>query len=662
MLQSRSDEGRCPVLLLGSPPEAQPEAVQRALLQDGNKVVYHRSSEVEELRSIIENLQENQERLQKDKAEEIEQLHEVIEKLQGELALLGPVVHELSDHQADSLHSELLCFQAEGPGGQALRGELEAALSAKEALAQLLADQAHGHSRALEALQQRLRSAEEAAARQLAELGHSMALREAEVEGMTSRIQEFEAVLKAKETIIVQRDLEIDAMNKRKEAHFAELEAVLSALAHFRHALEQQPPASPEPPELQRLRAQCVRLSCQLEVLNQWFLRCQVELDKQQAHGIPETHPHPPVDTESGDLLEQGGGSRRLASVPHGRGPQDDLQPAKVLVTLKDADLHKPESVVSVLTVCQRQLEAELLLVKNEMRLSMENDTRAPGRMKGKGKWMEDCRLREVDLIAQVQQLQEKLNCLAHSMAFQDVDLVGSRFQQPSALTYLSENSSSDSSHGRAEAATLPPVDSLNSDKTTWDLTDVTKNQDSLIRNEMPNCPIQEKIEPKDGRLSLQTSLHGGSLHAEELEPLKDPGGVLDLSSWSSPEVLRKDSSLEPHPSIPLTPCSGAISLCSAEASPQDPIPRLLQSSLGRSPGEQTPLWAATLPSDHQPVERMAAHRGHGSTLTTRSYHCSKAGVLSSDLPQILPVVPKVPSIESSPNSCLGYSNARHAE
>ncbi|XP_010634682.1 pericentrin isoform X3 [Fukomys damarensis] len=612
MSQSRPDEGRCPVLPLGNlckDPEAQPEAVQRILLQDGDEVVYHhRSSEVEELKSIIENLQENQERLQKDKAEEIEQLHEVIEKLQNELALLGPVVHELSDHEADSLHRELLCFQAEGPVGQTLRGELEAALTVKETLEQLLTDQEHGHSQALEALQQRLRAAEEAAARQLAEHGHSMALREAEVKGMTSRIQEFEAVLKEKEAVIVQRDLEINAMNKQKEAHFTKLEAVLSSLVHFRHALEQQASASPEPPELQQLRAQCVRLSRQLQVLNQRFLRCQVEVDKQQAHGIPETYPHPHVDTKRGDLLEQGGGIRWLASAHHGQGSQDGLQPAKVLGTLKDNDLCKPESVVSVLTVCQRQLEAELLLVKNEMCLSTEDDTRASERMKGKEKRKEDCQLQNVDLIAQVQRLQEKLNCLAYSMAFQDIDPVGSRFQQPSVLTYLSENSSSNSSYGRAEADTLPPVDSLSSDKTTWDLTDTIKNQDSLIRNEMPHSLTQKKIEPQDGHLSSQTSVHDGSLHAEEVEPLKDPVRVLDLSSWSSPEVLRKDSSFEPWPSIPLTPCSGAVSLRSAEASPQDPS-WLLQSRLGGSTEEQTPLWIATMPFDHQPMERMAAEK-----------------------------------------------------
>lgn len=226
--------------------------------------------------------------------------------------------------------------------------------------------------------------------------------------------------------------------------------------------------------------------------------------------------------------------------------------------------------------------------------------------LQGQGKWIEDCWLRKVDLIAQVQQLQEKLNCLSHSMAFQDADLVGSRFQ-PSTLTYLSENSSSSSSCGKAAADLLLPVDTLNNDKTTWDLTDVIKNQDSSIIDEMPNSPTQEKIKPKDVSLSLQTSVHSDSLRVEEAKPPKDPETVQDLSSWSSPEVLRKDSSLEPCTRIPLTPCSGAMSLCSAEGSPQHTISWLLQSSLGRSIGEQTPLWTATPSSDHQPVERMAA-------------------------------------------------------
>lgn len=255
------------------------------------QVMYSRSSEIEELKSIIENLQENQERLQKDKAEEIEQLHEVIEKLQRELSLGGLAVHEVSDCRAEDLQSELerglLCLQAEGAEAHAaLEGELQAALAAKEALSQLLAEQERRHGQALEALQQRLRGAQEAAAGQLVELRHGTARREAEVQRLASQIREFEAALKAKEVKIVERDLEIEAMNKQKSAYSTELQNILSALTRFRRALEQQPlAAADEPPELQRLRVQCARLSRQLQTLNQRFLRCQEALDKPQEHG-----------------------------------------------------------------------------------------------------------------------------------------------------------------------------------------------------------------------------------------------------------------------------------------------------------------------------------------------------------------------------------------
>lgn len=60
-----------------------------------------------------------------------------------------------------------------------------------------------------------------------------------------------------------------------------------------------------------------------------------------------------------------------------------DLQP--VLMTLEDAPLCKQEGVMSVLTVCQRQLQSELLLVKNEMRLSLEDVGKVWGRGKVRG-------------------------------------------------------------------------------------------------------------------------------------------------------------------------------------------------------------------------------------------------------------------------------------
>ncbi|XP_071471055.1 pericentrin isoform X2 [Marmota flaviventris] len=645
--QSRTPEGRCPMPPRGSPREGAEvlsEALQRALLQHesqvldlkeqlekmkddlvskneeilhlklkldvqsdpaatstrgldeesaGIKVEYSRSSEVEELKAIIENLQENQERLQKDKAEEIEQLHEVIEKLQSELSLMGPVVHELSDSQVGSLRSELLCSQAQGPGGQVLQAELEAARAAKEALGQLLADQARGHSEALEALQQRLQAAEEAAARQLAELGHSVALREAEVQGMASRIQELEALLKAREATLVQRDSEIGALNRSRAAHSAELEAVLLALARFRCALEQQPRAAPEePPELQRLRVQCVRLSRQLQALSHRFLRCQAELGQQQAC----------VDAEAvcDDGLEQGSGG------PHGQGPQDDLQPAKVLVSLKDTGFHKPESAMSVLTVCQRQLEAELLLVTEGLCLSPEDVGRVPAGMQGKNKRLEDCQLQKFDLIAQVKQLQKKLNRLVHSMAFQDMDVGGSEPQQPSAAASPSENSSSESSCDGEAADASPPVAAFALPTTPWGLIGSTKGRHSLVRMEMPCFPTREPSEAQDEPLSSQTSDPSKSCHAKEAEPEKDPLRVLDLSSWSSPEVLRKDATLDPQPSFPLTPCSGALSLPSVMASPQPGADSLLQADMselhcypGGSAAGPVLQWAGALPAEH---------------------------------------------------------------
>ncbi|XP_042730271.1 pericentrin isoform X4 [Lagopus leucura] len=66
-----------------------------------NKLVEDQKSEIEELRSVIEHLRGDQERLSKDKDEEVEQLHGVIEKLQKELAQFGPVCHEVSDNQGD---------------------------------------------------------------------------------------------------------------------------------------------------------------------------------------------------------------------------------------------------------------------------------------------------------------------------------------------------------------------------------------------------------------------------------------------------------------------------------------------------------------------------------------------------------------------------------
>ncbi|XP_075836024.1 pericentrin isoform X7 [Microtus pennsylvanicus] len=616
--QCRAVEAGFPVPSQDSPPrgpETQPEVTERALLQDENEVVPSRNSEIEELKAIIETLREDQEQLQKNKAEEIEQLHEVIEKLQSELTLMGPKVHELSDHQANSLHDELSCLHAEDRREKDLRNELEAAQAAKEVFGQLLADQAHGHSQVLEALQQRLQDAEEVAARRLAELEHCVALKEAEVEGMASRIQEFEAILKAKEAVIVQRDLEIDTIKKWKVTHSLELETILLALTHFCHALEQQTLATPEePPELQQLRMQCARLSHQLQVLHQRFLSCQVELDRQQTQVASVGCSSPCADTQAkhDGQLEQDSVSTGLALVPHSSPPQDNLQPAEVLVTLKDTSLHKAESVMSVLAVCQRWLETELLLVKNAKPLSLEDDSEALEGVQAKEKQPEASQLGSATLIAQVKQLQEKLNHLVHSMASRDTSTENPKLPQPN----LSENGSSNNCHNDEEDSVAPPVDGFNIAKMTWDLIDVIQSHDLLTQSEMPSFPPQETLILQGGPLSSQISVHTDPLHTEEAKPHKDPVRALDLSSWSSPEVLRKDSSLEPQHSLPLTPHTDTVSLHSVDNSSQGWTDSLLLADAsgllcypGRSAARQAPLWVLAPSAENRHVERPAAEK-----------------------------------------------------
>uniref|UniRef100_H0WJC9 Pericentrin n=1 Tax=Otolemur garnettii TaxID=30611 RepID=H0WJC9_OTOGA len=682
-LQSELDRGKCPGSSRDSPPqspEEQLEATQTSFLQQEGKVITSnakfqlflsllfsddndmqklnallgksnhshlniskintyknvfylqgvcaRNSEIEELKAIIENLQENQKQLRKDKAEEIERLHEVIGKLQQELSLMAPRGPEVSDVGLGSLQCELLCSQVVGgPCRQALRGELEAALAAKEALSQLLAEQARGHSQALEALQQQLRAVEKAAKGQLAELGHSTALREVEIESMASQIQEFEAVLKAKEATIAQRDLEIEAMHRGKAAHAAQLKSVLSALARFCHALEQQPLAWPaEPPELHRLRVQCVHLSHQLQVLNQQFLRCRMELDRPP---LPETqlYPGPEGSNEPGgasdaEVPEQGVNIRQLALGPHDQDldPQGGLQPVGILVRSEEEALCGHSSLASLLTICQRQLRSELLLVTSEICSSLRNG------QQDKEKILKDCQQWKVDLIAQMKQLQEKLNQLIYSMTFQNVDSADCEFQQPLASSaFRFENSSSDGSHNGEETDKLPPIDIFNTNK-TMDITDI-KNQDSLIRNEMPDFPIQEKLELQDGS-PLSASVHSSS-HRDTAEPLKSQVRVLDLSSWSSPEVLRKDSALEPQPSLPQTPGSDILSLRIADTPLQDRTSLLQMDEPGMlcypdmSAAGQDPPWAASPPPEHHSVARTAVEKDVEDFIIT-SFDCQE--------------------------------------
>ncbi|XP_064135675.1 pericentrin isoform X2 [Loxodonta africana] len=668
-LQTELEEAKCRVPPVGSPAgaaEAQPEAVLQALpqhvreafLQNKEEEIRsvkeqleaqpggpresvaceamgNRSPEVEELKSIIGNLQENQARLQKEKAEEIEQLHEVIEKLQKELSPGVPVGPEISDSPAESLRTELERgllgvhevaaedVAESGPHVQALQAELEMALAGRAALGQLLEEREQEHRQALEALGQSLRATEEAATRQLAGLRHSVALKESALEALASRLAEFEDTLREKEALISEKDLEISALSKQRAARLAELEAILVAVSGFRCTLERQPMAEAvEPPELQVLRAQCTRLNHQLQTMSQQFLLCQRELDRHQARregsagcGVPTGAAA--VETVPRDDLDQDAGSGLVRAVPQGQDPQslmkDHRQPAPGCEAPGGAGLLEQQNMMSVLAACQKQLASELLLVRDEVRLSRENGCGRLRRDKRQEKPLKDGWLQKVDLLTQVKQLQERLARLVHSVTTQDTGLEGSTHSQPLArVTPALENSLSSVSCSSESTDRLTPADTSNTQETTWGVTEVNEHLDVLTGTRTSNVPIREKMEPQGSPFSLKTGLQSSS---EGVEPVRTPARAMDLS-WGSPEVVRRDSSLEPPLNLPLTPCSDATGLgspgCSLlQADDSGLLCYPVPTAKGRAlPWVGYPLAVDTpLSTDHHHVERTTAEK-----------------------------------------------------
>lgn len=203
-------------------------------------------------------------------------------------------------------------------------------------------------------------------------------------------------------------------------------------------------------------------------------------------------------------------------------------------------------------------------------------------------------------------------------MNLQNIKTEDFNSQQPLAFSHVLENSSSCSSTNGEETDQSCPVDAINISKIPQDLIDIIGNQDSLIRNEMPNVPMEDKV---DGSLCLQASLPGSSrdlTYTEEAEPWKNALSVTDLSSWGSPEVVRKDSTLEPLPSLPLTPCLDATSQRSPEPSLRErrstsPLQAGQSGPLsapGGSAAVRAPCWAeSSLAADRAPSADHHAHR-----------------------------------------------------
>ncbi|KAM4697863.1 pericentrin [Rhinophrynus dorsalis] len=224
-------------------------------------------SEVEELRSMVELLQSDQQRLRSDKLEEIEQLHEVIEKLQQELEQLTPNRHEVSDSQesldqlglggVENLKNELR-MGARHPQEECVteldkaREDLQHFKVEVMTLQQQLEERKTFYDAEVEVLERNLLNLQESSRQQVQELNslkgqHStlqeengllrtrLSQKEAEVAILTSQLQDAQDSLRECEASLTEKQLLVQTLQEQRTADVCELE---NQLAQKRTSLE----------------------------------------------------------------------------------------------------------------------------------------------------------------------------------------------------------------------------------------------------------------------------------------------------------------------------------------------------------------------------------------------------------------------------------------
>ncbi|XP_059724308.1 pericentrin isoform X3 [Haemorhous mexicanus] len=274
-----------------------------------NKVAEDQKAEMEELRSLVEHLRLDQERLQKNKDEEVEQLHGVIEKLQKELAQFGPVCHEDSDNPVyfyeDALEKSVENLQNELKKGlvacqgdadptrrntlvhskvRELQEELELVSASKEVLQQQLEKKELQLKTEVEVLEkkcQQLRESSEQSAAELTSLRSQhqalqeeyrasqtlLSQREAETKMAASRVQELEDKVREREANILEKEMEMKTMADQREADTTELQYLTEKAAELQTELEKR--GASQAQDVYSLQLEVSRLDFQVQALNQ---------------------------------------------------------------------------------------------------------------------------------------------------------------------------------------------------------------------------------------------------------------------------------------------------------------------------------------------------------------------------------------------------------
>ncbi|XP_075790253.1 pericentrin isoform X5 [Pelodiscus sinensis] len=562
-------------------------------IHTGELVMENGKSEIAELRLLVEHLRGDQERLHRDKAEEVEQLHGVIEKLQKELIQLGPICREVSDsqeslnllkleEQAENLHSELkkgsLDIQEHSDKNKntvllpsnlkEIQEELELVSSAREALQQLLEEKEAQFKMEMEILEESLQSSQESSRQHFAELASlriqydalqeeynflrtHLSQSDGEMEIMSTRIQELEGTLKAREATLLERDLKIKTVAEQRVVETAELQHLAEKIAILEdELLKKDVYQKTEAEKVHTLQSEISRLVFKVQTVNQKEVVYQREIDELQANAtklkdqIQEYLKELSVlSSERDDLYSQlesfkekepcNDQEAKLHKLVlkqergiqvHTKGMEkvgeeveantEQLFAAvvsqsdkSILVQLEATDTSEHhKDLIAKMTLHQEELKSELDCVKKQLELSEEQRDKFLEDIKEKEAAIADLKTHSGNLKAQIKQLQDTL------------------LIQKAEMT----------------------------DKPREDL----KKQCQQI--------LAFHQTPDSMKCKLNNLLHN-TAHAEET-PQDFEGLVMDMTSWDSPEIVRKqETSTELQPSLHLTPFSEVNSVHSTD-------------------------------------------------------------------------------------------------
>ncbi|XP_043916223.1 pericentrin [Protopterus annectens] len=228
-----------------------------------SKLLESKLAEIEELKTLIEHLRGDQERLRRDKEVEAEQLHEVIEKLQQELDQLAPNRHELSDSQeslsplrldqVENLQNELRQSSVDLPeeeddlkkGSVAILDKLQdelTVISKERDILQQQLKEGESHLEEVAAhLTLSLQEVQASAREQLSELNSlqfqhqslqedysllkmQLSKRNAEIMSISEDMQELEHALRAKENQLLEGELLYKTLQQEMKSELAKFE------------------------------------------------------------------------------------------------------------------------------------------------------------------------------------------------------------------------------------------------------------------------------------------------------------------------------------------------------------------------------------------------------------------------------------------------------